>query len=62
MKPMISEDAFAVLLAQTGLPLSAEQKKTLHGAYGYVEQMAARISGPRPREVEPAMIFRAGAK
>jgi hypothetical protein len=43
MKPAISQAAFEVLLAQTGLPLSPEQKQALYEPYALVEAMVAHI-------------------
>ena len=57
MKPTISETAFDVLIAQSGLPLSPEQKHALYEPYAIVEAMVARVSTPMPREAEPSLIF-----
>lgn len=57
MKPRISEAEFDVLVAQTGLPLSPEQKTTLYDAYWMLEGMVARVNKPMPVEAEPAHIF-----
>jgi len=57
MKPGIGEAEFETLAAQTGLPLSAEQKRTLYDAYWMLEAMIARVNAPMPREAEPAHIF-----
>ncbi len=54
---MITEDAFEVLAAQTGLPLSAEQKATLRAVYPTLRDMMDRVSQPLPREAEPGHIF-----
>jgi hypothetical protein len=62
MKPKISEAEFDVLVAQTGLPLSPEQKTTLYDAYWMLEGMLARVNKPLPREAEPAHIFIPGAR
>ncbi|MBV8890214.1 MAG: hypothetical protein JO267_01555 [Alphaproteobacteria bacterium] len=59
MKPKISEAAFAVLVEQTGLPLTAQQRATLYEAYPMVEAMVARVTQPLPREAEPALVFTA---
>lgn len=52
---------FEALLASSGLKLSDAQKKDLLAGYGYVRAMAARVrgDGARPREAEPAGIFKA---
>jgi len=57
MKPAISEAAFEVLLAQTGLPLSPEQIQALYEPYALVEAMVALVGKPMPREAEPSHIF-----
>ncbi len=57
MKPGISEAEFDVLAAQTGLPLSQEQKATLYDAYWMLEDMIARVNQPMGLDVEPAHIF-----
>jgi hypothetical protein len=62
MTPSISEQDFSVLVAQTGLPLSPEQKRDLYEIYGFIEQQVARVHAPLPREAEPALIFRLGEK
>ena len=36
------------MVAQTGLPLSAEQKRTLYDAYWMLEGMIARVNKPMP--------------
>jgi hypothetical protein len=61
MATKISETDFAVLAAQTGLPLDAEQLKNLHAAYEYIEIMTARIGIDYPREAEPSLTFKADA-
>ena len=57
--PKISRDDFEALVRRSGLPLSES-----YGAYGYVEAIAERVraGGMRPREVEPAVIFKPAAK
>jgi hypothetical protein len=57
MKTSISEVEFDVMVAQTGLPLSAEQKRTLYDAYWMLEAMIARVNKPMPLAAEPAHIF-----
>ena len=57
MKPAISEAAFEVQLAQTGLPLSDEQKRALYETYALVEAMVALVTKPLPRDAEPSHIF-----
>ena len=57
MKPTISEADFAVLVAQTGLPLSPAQSHDIYEVYGLIEAMRDRVHAPLPREAEPGLIF-----
>ena len=57
MKTSISEAEFDVMVAQTGLPLSPEQKRTLYDAYWMLEAMIARVNKPMALAAEPAHIF-----
>jgi hypothetical protein len=57
----ISEADFAVLAAQTRLPMDAATQRELHGAYEKLAGMFELVGGPRAREVEPALIFLPGA-
>jgi len=57
MKPSVTEDEFAVMAKQAGLPLSVEQTATLYDAYWMLEAMIARVNTPMPREIEPAHMF-----
>ena len=57
MKTTVSESDFEVMVAQTGLPLNAEQKRTLYEAYGMMEALIARVNTPLPVELEPAHMF-----
>ncbi len=59
MKPSISEAEFEVMVKQTGLPLSAEQKAEIYNAYWMLEAMIAKVNAPMPREIEPAHMFTA---
>ena len=52
-----SDDDIVRLARQAGLDLPAEYVPELIEAYGYVRQMAERISAPRPRGDEPAHTF-----
>lgn len=63
-RPSISRDDFEALVRTSGLPLSEAQKSELFEAYGYVEAMAERVraGGKRPREAEPAVIFKPETK
>ena len=62
MKPSVSEAEFDVMLKQTGIPLSTEQKATLYDAYWMLEEMIARVNTPMPREAEPAHMFTAAVR
>jgi hypothetical protein len=44
------------------LPLDEAQKSECYAVFGYLEEIAARVraDGNRPREAEPALVFRAG--
>ena len=57
MKPSISEAEFEVMVAQTGLPLTPEQRHTLYEVYWMQEAMIARVNKAMPLEAEPAHIF-----
>ena len=57
MKPSVRETEFDVMVKQTGLPLSAEQKATLYEAYWMLEAMIALVNTPMPLENEPAHMF-----
>lgn len=57
MPPSLTAEEFAILAAQTGLPLSDAQKATLHAAYPLLQAIIERVSAPMPREAEPALIF-----
>jgi hypothetical protein len=57
MKPSVSEAEFDVMVMQTGLPLSEEQKRTLYDVYWMLEGMIAKVNRPMPVAAEPAHIF-----
>jgi len=57
MPSPLSPEAFDVLIAQTGLPLSEAQKATLLAVYPTLQAMIARVTAPMPREAEPGLIF-----
>jgi hypothetical protein len=57
MKPSVRETEFDVMVKQTGLPLSAEQKATLYEAYWMLEAMIALVNTPMLPESEPAHMF-----
>ncbi len=58
--PRLSEDAFDVLVAQSGLPLDEAKKRELYAAYAHLERMKARVRErvAGPRACEPAHVFR----
>lgn len=53
----ITKEAFDVLAAQTGLPLSDAQKATIFAVYPTLQEIIACATGPMPREAEPSLIF-----
>ncbi|MGE0224387.1 MAG: hypothetical protein AB7F35_02095 [Acetobacteraceae bacterium] len=55
--PTITKEAFDVLAAQTGLPLSEAQKATLFAIYPTLAGLIERAAAPMPREAEPSLIF-----
>ena len=59
-KPTIDRSEFDVLVKRSGLPLSEEQKARYYEVFGYVEAMSERVhrGGNRPREAEPALVFK----
>lgn len=54
-------ETFEALVMRSGLSLSEAQKRDLLVGYGYINEMAERVRGAekRPREAEPANIFKA---
>ncbi len=63
-KPSITRSEFEALVKRSGLPLTDTQKDEFYGVYGFVEQMATRVraGGERPREAEPALVFKPAGK
>jgi hypothetical protein len=59
--PEPDREAFEALLKRSGLTVSQAQKADLLQGYAYVVAMAARVRGEtrRPREAEPAHMFKA---
>lgn len=55
------KEVFEALLRRSGLKLNERQKSELFVGYGHIVRMAARVRGDgmRPREAEPASIFKA---
>lgn len=59
MPAKLPQADFAVLVRRAGVELSAGEIEELYGAWESVEPMLERIrAGTRPREAEPALIFR----
>ena len=58
--PSISRNEFDVLVKRSVLPLREQQRNEFYVVYGYVEQIAERVraGGNRPRELEPALVFK----
>jgi hypothetical protein len=58
-KSTMTPSDFDALVRRSGLPLSEEQSSDLYAAHGYVEALAERVRArERPREGEPALIFK----
>ena len=59
-KATLTRAEFDARVRQAGLPLNETQRAEFFAVYGYIEAMAARVraGGYRPREVEPAVVFR----
>jgi uncharacterized protein YbjT (DUF2867 family) len=55
------KEAFEAQLRRSGLHLDEGQRSELFVGYGHIVRMAARVRGDgvRPREAEPASIFKA---
>ncbi len=45
------------IAVRSGLTLTADTQQELLGVMGILEGMIARVSRPKPRESEPAVIF-----
>ena len=60
----ISREDLEAHARRAGLTLTETQKATLLGAYGHLARMCERVraGGNRPREVEPAIIFKHDGK
>jgi hypothetical protein len=48
---------FEAAVIRNRLPLDAAKTAELHTALGKLEAMIERVTRPKPREVEPALIF-----
>lgn len=59
MTAKVPQDDFAALVRRAGVELSPAEIEELYGAWENIEPMLERIrAGSRPREAEPALIFR----
>ena len=60
MPAKLSQQDFAALIRRADLALSPAETDELYGAWANVEPMLDRIRGSatRPREAEPALIFK----
>ena len=59
MPARLSQEDFAALVRRAGVAVSPDEIAELYGAWENVEPMLDRIrAGTRPREAEPALIFR----
>jgi len=55
-EPMSREEVEA-RLKRAGLLLSKAQLDELHSVSGYIRQLSEAVSGAKPREAEPALIY-----
>jgi hypothetical protein len=55
MESSITQDEFAFLVRRAGIALSADKLAELHGIYGYIEAMAARVR--EHGAADPALVF-----
>jgi hypothetical protein len=53
----MDKEQFSMVVDQTGLTLTDQQKATLFAAYPMFQAMVARATPEMPREAEPAVIF-----
>ncbi len=60
MSAKLPQQDFTALVRRAGLELSSTEMDELYGAWANVEPMLDRIRGgaTRPREAEPAVIFK----
>lgn len=59
MPAKLPQEDFAALIRRAGLTLSPAEIGEFYGAWENIEPMLDRIrGGMRPREAEPALIFR----
>jgi hypothetical protein len=53
----MSAAEFEAAVIRNRLPLDAAKTAELHAAFGNLEAMIERVTRPKPREAEPALIF-----
>ncbi len=53
----MTEATFEAIIQRSRLPLTAETRRELFQITGLLEDMLARVTRPKPREAEPAIIF-----
>ncbi len=53
----MTEATFEAIIQRSRLPLTAETRRELFQVTGMLEDMVARVTRPKPREAEPAIIF-----
>ena len=59
MPARLPQEDFAALVRRAGVELSPAEIEELYGAWRHLEPMLERVrAGSRPREAEPALIFR----
>ena len=56
MTKMTTEE-FEAAAIRIGLPLSPAKRDELYEAFGKLETMIERVTRPKPREAEPALVF-----
>jgi hypothetical protein len=53
----MTQAVFDALIARSGLPLNEQTRAEIYQASNYLQEMVARVTRPKPRESEPAVIF-----
>jgi hypothetical protein len=53
----MTEAEFQAAVIRNKLPLDAAKQAELYVAFGKLEGLIARVTRPKPREAEPALIF-----
>jgi len=54
----MTREEFDAAILRAGLPFDEETSADIHRAFGYLEKAIERVNAARPREAEPAVIFR----